>query len=110
MSAALDLRLTSLMLGFATDLLSGRLDPRAVDDGWYLTTRRSSVDSTLRAALQDDDSPDVLEKLQPKPKEYAELAQALKEYREILRKGGWGTVPPGPALKQGDRGPQPSRN
>ena len=104
--AALDLRLTTMMLGFATDLLSGRLDPRAVDDGWYLTTRRSSVDSTLRAALRDDDSPDVLEKLRPKAKEYAELADALQDYREILKHGGWGTVPPGRALKQGDRGPR----
>jgi murein L,D-transpeptidase YcbB/YkuD len=92
------------MLGFGTDLLSGRLDPRTVDDGWYLTTRRSSVDSTLRAALRDDDSPDVLASLRPKQKEYAELMDALQEYREILRKGGWGTVPPGPALKRGDRG------
>ncbi|MGN6391606.1 MAG: L,D-transpeptidase family protein [Gemmatimonadales bacterium] len=102
--AALDLRLTAIMLGFGTDLLSGRLDPRAVDDGWYLTTRRSSVDSTLRAALQDDDSPDVLEKLRPKQKEYDELVDALKEYQQILRNGGWGTVPPGPSLKRGDRG------
>jgi len=102
--AGLDLRLTAIMLGFGTDLLSGRLDPRTVDDGWYLTTRRSSVDSTLRAALQDDDSPDVLEKLRPKQKEYDELVDALKEYREILRKGGWGTVPPGPVLAQGERG------
>jgi L,D-transpeptidase YcbB len=104
--AALDLRLTTMMLGFATDLLSGRLDPRTVDDGWYLTTRRSSVDSTLRAALRDDDSPDVLEKLRPKAKEYAELADALQDYREILKHGGWGTVLPGPALRQGDRGPR----
>ena len=102
--AALDLRLTSLMLGFGTDLLSGRLDPRTVDDGWFLTRRRSSVDSTLRAALRDDDSPDVLERLRPKQKEYDELVDALKEYREILKNGGWGTVPVGPALKQGDRG------
>ena len=76
--AALDLRLTSLMLGFGTDLLSGRLDPRTVDDGWYLTTRRSSVDSTLRAALRDDDSPDVLDRLRPKQKEYDELVDALR--------------------------------
>jgi murein L,D-transpeptidase YcbB/YkuD len=102
--AALDLRLTSIMLGFGTDLLSGRLDPRTVDDGWYLTRRRSSVDSTLRAALQDDDSPDVLESLRPRQKEYDELLQALRAYRKILREGGWETVPAGSTLKEGDTG------
>ena len=102
--AALDLRLTSLMLALGTDLLSGRLDPRTVDDGWYLTRRRSAVDSTLRAALADDDSPDVLESLRPKQEEYDELVEALHEHREILRKGGWGTVPAGKALERGDRG------
>lgn len=102
--ASLDLRLTAMMLGFGTDLLSGRLDPRAVDDGWYLTTRRSSVDSTLRAALKDDDSPDMLEKLRPKQREYAELVDALDQYRDILRQGGWGTVPAGPPLQRGERG------
>ena len=102
--AALDLRLTSIMLGFGTDLLSGRLDPRTVDDGWYLTRRRSSVDSTLRAALQDDDSPDVLESLRPRQKEYDELLEALRDHREILRKGGWGSVPARKALSEGDKG------
>ena len=102
--AALDLRLTTLMLAVGTDLLSGRLDPRTVDDGWYLTRRRSSVDSTLRAALADDDSPDVLESLRPTQKEYDELLEALRDYREILRQGGWGTVPAGKALAPGDTG------
>jgi L,D-transpeptidase YcbB len=102
--ASLDLRLTSLLLGFGGDLLSGRLDPRTVDDGWFLTARRASVDSTLRAALRDDASADVLASLRPKQKEYRELVQALDDYREILRKGGWGTVPAGNGLKIGDRG------
>ena len=102
--AALDLRLTTIMLGFGTDLLSGRLDPRTVDDGWYLTRRRSSVDSTLRAALRDDDSPDVLESLRPRQKEYDELLAALRDYREIMGNGGWGTVPAGKALEKGDTG------
>jgi murein L,D-transpeptidase YcbB/YkuD len=102
--ASLDLRLTSLMLGFGTDLLSGRLDPRTVDDGWYLTRRRSSVDSTLRAALADDDTPDVLASLRPRQKEYEELLDALRDYREILGKGGWGAVPAGKTLEEGDQG------
>jgi murein L,D-transpeptidase YcbB/YkuD len=101
--AALDLRLTTLLLRFGGDLLSGRLDPRSVDDGWFLTARRSSVDSTLRAALRDDASPDVLVSLRPKQKEYEELVDALDQYREILRRGGWGTVPPGKPLRSGDK-------
>ena len=73
--AALDLRLTSLMLGFGTDLLVG--PPRPAHGGRRLVShpRRSSVDSTLRAALADDDSPDVLDSLRPKQKEYDELVR-----------------------------------
>jgi len=59
--AALDIRLTAMMLAFGRDLLAGRLDPKTVDDGWYLRSRRSSIDSTLLTALRDDDSPDELE-------------------------------------------------
>ena len=102
--AALDLRLTAIMLGFGTDLLAGRLDPRAVDDGWYLRSRRSSIDSTLRAAIADDGFPDMLESLRPPQKEYRELVEALEQHRELLRGGGWPTVPAGKELKRGDRG------
>jgi L,D-transpeptidase YcbB len=102
--AALDLRLTAIMLGFGNDLLAGRLDPRAVDDGWYLRTHRSSVDSTLRAALLDDGFPDMLESLRPRQKEYRELVEALAEHRKLLRDGGWPRVPAGKELKRGSRG------
>ena len=101
--ASLDLRFTALLLGFGGDLLSGRLDPRAVDDGWFLTARRSSIDSTLRAALRDDASPDVLASLRPKQREYGELVNALDGYRKIRAEGGWGTVPAGRSLEPGDR-------
>ena len=63
--AALDIRLTAIMLAFGGDVLAGRLDPRAVDDGWYLHSRRASIDSTLRAALEDEGFPDLLESLRP---------------------------------------------
>ena len=102
--AALDLRLTAVMLGFGTDLLAGRLDPRAVDDGWYLRSRRSSVDSTLRAALRNDGFPDLLKSLRPQQKEYRELVEALAQHRDVLRDGGWPTVPAGKELERGDQG------
>ena len=103
--ADLDLRLTALLLGLGTDLLSGRLDPRTVDDGWYLRTRRASADSTLRAAFLKDDSADLLESLRPRQKEYEELLDALDDLRKIAA-DGWPTVPPGKPLARGDRGPR----
>jgi L,D-transpeptidase YcbB len=102
--AALDIRLTAMMLALGNDLLAGQLDPRVVDDGWYLRARRSSVDSTLRAAFREEGFPDLLESLRPQQKEYRELVEALDDYREILREGGWPAVPLGKALRRGDRG------
>ncbi len=102
--AALDIRLTAMMLAFGTDLLAGQLDPRTIDEGWYLHARRSSVDSTLRAAFKEEGFPDLLKSLRPQQKEYRELVEALDDYRKILRKGGWPTVPPGKALHRNDRG------
>ena len=102
--AALDIRLTAMMLALGKDLLAGRLDPRTVDDGWYLRARRSSVDSTLRTAFQQKGFPDMLESLRPQQQEYRAMVEALDDYREILREGGWPTVPAGKALRRGDRG------
>ena len=102
--AALDVRLTALMLALGNDLLAGQLDPRTVDDGWYLRARRSSVDSTLRAAFREEGFPDLLESLRPQQKDYRELVEALDGYREIQHKGGWPSVARGKALRRGDRG------
>ena len=102
--AALDIRLTAMMLAFGADLLGGRLDPRTVDDGWYLRARRSSVDSTLRAAFREKGFPDMLDELSPRQKEYRDLVEALKDYRELARKGGWPQVPAGKPLERGARG------
>jgi murein L,D-transpeptidase YcbB/YkuD len=102
--AALDIRLTAMMLAFGADLLGGRLDPRTVDDGWYLRARRSSVDSTLRVAFKQEGFLGMLDGLRPRQKDYRELVEALEKYRELARKGGWPKVPPGKPLERGARG------
>jgi hypothetical protein len=48
----LDLELTVRFLDYGTDVLTGRLDPTAVASEWYIRSRRSSTDSTLRVAVQ----------------------------------------------------------
>jgi L,D-transpeptidase YcbB len=103
--AALDLRLTRSFLDYGGDLLAGRLDPQAVDNGWYIKARRAAIDSTLRSALSKDDFGDMVSPLRPRQKEYEELLKMLAEYREIEAKGGWPTIAVVSRLQWGDEGP-----
>jgi murein L,D-transpeptidase YcbB/YkuD len=103
--AALDLRLTRAFLDYGSDLLAGRLDPQAVDNGWYIKARRAAIDSTLRSALSKDDFDDMVSPLRLRQKEYKELLQMLADYREIQAKGGWGTIAEVSQLQWGDEGP-----
>lgn len=103
--AALDLRLTRAFLDYGGDLLAGRLDPQAVDNGWYIKARRAAIDSTLRSALSKDDFDAMVSPLRLRQKEYKELLQMLADYREIQAKGGWGTIAEVSRLQWGDEGP-----
>ncbi len=103
--AALDLRLTRAFLDYGGDLLAGRLDPQAVDNGWYIKARRAAIDSTLRSALSKDGFGDMVSPLRPRQKEYEELLKMLAEYREIEAKGGWPTIAVVSRLQWGDEGP-----
>ncbi len=103
--AALDLRLTRAFLDYGGDLLAGRLDPQAVQKGWYIKARRAVIDSTLRSALSHDGFDDMVSPLHPRQKEYKELLEKLAEYREIEAKGGWGTIFGISRLQWGDEGP-----
>ncbi len=102
--AALDLRLTSLYLDYGSDLLTGRLDPAAVDTSWYIKQRRSAVDSALRAAIGAKDFDGMIAPLVPQQRDYADLVKGLAQYREIEAKGGWPTVPAGPTIRAGASG------
>jgi murein L,D-transpeptidase YcbB/YkuD len=91
--AVLDLELTRRFLEYGADLRAGRLDPKAVASEWYIRERRSSIDSTLRLAVQEQEFDDMVAPLRPRQPGYAELVKALAGYREILRQGGWPEVP-----------------
>ena len=103
--ATLDLRLTRRFLDYGADLLAGRLDPQAVDDGWYIKARRAGIDSTLRSALRAKDFDDMIVPFRPRQREYTEMVEALESYRELQAKGGWPRVPATKKLALGGRGP-----
>jgi murein L,D-transpeptidase YcbB/YkuD len=91
--AALELRLTSTFLQYGSHLYSGRLDPATVDTAWFITARRTGVDSALRTALQAKTFPEMVAPLPPRQPQYTELTQALGQYRALQARGGWPTVP-----------------
>jgi murein L,D-transpeptidase YcbB/YkuD len=102
--AVLDLELTRRFLEYGADLLAGRLDPKTVASEWYIRERRSSIDSTLRVAVQAHEFHETVSSLRPRQLGYAQLVKALAGYREILRQGGWPEVPGRNRLQRGDRG------
>jgi murein L,D-transpeptidase YcbB/YkuD len=91
--AVLDLELTRRFLDYGADLLAGRLDPKAVASEWYIRARRSSIEGTLRGAVQAEEFQGMVAPLRPNLPGYAELVKALAGYREILGHGGWPVVP-----------------
>ena len=102
--AVLDLELTRRFLDYGADLLAGRLDPKAVASEWYIRARRSSIEGTLRGAVQAEEFQGIVAPLRPQLPGYADLVKALAGYREILEHGGWPRVPGRSSLRRGTRG------
>jgi murein L,D-transpeptidase YcbB/YkuD len=89
----LELRLTATFLRYGTHLFSGRLDPAAVDSGWFISERRTGADSVLRIALRASTFGEMIRPLVPVREEYGRLVRALGEYRSLAARGGWSDVP-----------------
>jgi murein L,D-transpeptidase YcbB/YkuD len=102
--ATVDLRLTRRFLDYGADLLAGRLDPQAVDNGWYIRARRANVDSLLRKSLKAKSFDAMISPLRPMQREYKQLVEALENYRELQAKGGWQQVPAKRKIIRGDQG------
>lgn len=105
----LDVELTYTYLSLAAHLASGRLQPEKLRVEWYTKPRNVDLDARLGQAVTAEDASEIvkiLRGLNPPHPEYQRLAQALAAHRAIAAKGGWGTVPAGPDLEKGDRGPR----
>ncbi len=103
-TAELDLILSSTFMSFGYHLLAGRIYPEIIDGEWADYVWEADLDKLLDKAIAHNRISQTLQKLVPPHKEYYALRDALKEYREIARAGGWPTIPYGPKMKRGDRG------
>jgi murein L,D-transpeptidase YcbB/YkuD len=100
----LDLLLTEAYLRYTTDVLQGTIDPGAEGLDWKVP-REDATDAVLLNRLLDDEDFDAaLAELRPQVPFYEGLREALPRYREVVAKGGWGTISAGEAIGPGDRG------
>jgi L,D-transpeptidase YcbB len=100
-----DLRLTYMFLKLAAHLLTGRVDPEAVDPQWFGQPRQVDLASVLDRALDDAGVAKTLQQLIPQHQQYALLKQTLQQYREVEQRGGWPARVTAVKLQPGTRDP-----
>lgn len=103
--AALDLRMTRTFLALAAHLALGQVNPKQIPADWHVERAAVDLVAILNKALGGHRVREaLLEDLAPDDDRYRRLRGALKRYREIAANGGWPAVPPGAAMKRGQRG------
>lgn len=93
--------MTEWVLTIAHDLYGNRVNLKLIYPGW--TFRREPLDfaTDLARAAEENRVHELLASLPPSGTVYQTLAQQLKIYRDMEKKGLWPTVTPGPTLKPG---------
>ncbi len=100
--ATADVLLTGAFAAYAADMLTGRLDPRALEAAWHIDPSVVDVDSAVRRTLRAERFDEALARLTPQEDGYTTLVRALATYRTLAERRGWQPVPAGPTLWPGD--------
>jgi murein L,D-transpeptidase YcbB/YkuD len=87
-----DVLLTAAYVGYASDMLTGQINPQSVSQSWYIPMRRAAVDSALTHTLQDSSIAEGLASMAPQDSEYTVLRRQYALYTEIVANGGWDSV------------------
>jgi len=100
--ARAEVLLTAAYVDLATDLLTGRLDPKRVARSWHIAPISFDVDSAVVSGLGDgSDVTGALARMRPAESGYDTLVTALARYRDLDERGGWPTIPESPKLRTG---------
>ena len=99
--ANLDLLMTDAILLYATHLIIGKVDQSKIREGWEVAPNKlpENAEALLEKALNYKDLSESVNSLKPDNFMYIHLRNGLKNYRELSKKGGWPTIPPGQVLK-----------
>jgi murein L,D-transpeptidase YcbB/YkuD len=99
--ATADVILTASYASLGEDLLTGQVDPRTVAQAWHVDPEEENVDSALVRNLRYEQLDKALATMRPTDADYAGLSQQLQNYRAIVAKGGWPTIPASKQIKRG---------
>jgi murein L,D-transpeptidase YcbB/YkuD len=100
--ATADLLLSASYVALGEDLLTGQVDPRTVQQSWYVNPGEENVDSALVRNLRYEQLDKALATMRPTDPDYAALSKQLQVYRVIVGKGGWPKVPDTKLVKPGE--------
>lgn len=100
----LDLLLTDAFLLYGSHLLTGHVNPETIQAEWFIKRREADLVELLESALQENRIAVALEDVRPQSPGYARLKQALLDYQDIMKRGGWPRVPSGPIIQKGFSG------
>ncbi len=97
----LEARLSIALVEYASDLGSGRVIPREVDEELHIYPRDIEVAALLERVAAAERLAPVLAGYAPQTDEYGRLKNALADYRRLAAQGGWPPFPEGETLKAG---------
>jgi murein L,D-transpeptidase YcbB/YkuD len=100
--ATADLLLSASYVALGEDLLTGQVDPRTIQQSWYVNPEEENVDSALVRNLRYEQLDKALATMRPTDEDYAALSKELQRYRAIVVNGGWGKVPDVKTVKPGE--------
>lgn len=93
--------LAAQTIRYAAALHRGRLTSGNFDNEWGMRPAPFDAKAAFDQALMQDRLQAWLDELPPPYLGYQQLIAGLKTYREIVARGGWQTIPAGPAMKLG---------
>ena len=99
----LDLLFTDALILYGNHLIAGKVEQSDLRSEWEvsLNERPNNIDSLITVTLNQNQIRAGLNDLKPKTYLYEYLKIGLKEYKEILNRGGWPKIPQGETLKKG---------
>lgn len=108
LEADLDLLLTDAIAAVLDHVRYGKIHPRTLDPRWNVDPRDDMppLEQTLARVAEAGDPATAIQQEKPDHFIYKGLVGALAKMREIEGSGGWGTVPPGRAIKPGASDPR----